>query len=102
MIYNGNEMNMRRSCFLSLLSVLIYVFCSTDPVSAMQIKPLTTGDEKNLYQVTCDNGKQHTIIADHAEQDFQYYYPGKDYYIKYYDMEFKSNYDFAEWVCRNK
>ena len=102
MIYNRNEMNMKRSYFLSLLGVLVCVFCSTSPVFAMQIKPLSPGNDKNLYQITCDNGKQHTVIADHTEQDFQYYYPGKEYYIKYYDMGFKSKYDFAEWVCRNK
>ena len=68
----------------------------------MQIKPLSPGNDKNLYQIICDNGKQHTVIADDSKQDFQYYYPGKGYYIKYYDMVFKRNYDFAEWVCRNK
>ena len=75
---------------------------STRPVSAMQVKSLSPGNNKDLYQVTCDNGKQHTIIANHTEQNFQYYYPTKGYYIKYYDIEFKDLYDFAEWICRNK
>jgi len=93
---------MKPCCFLSLLGVLVCVFFSTSPVSAMQVKPLSPGYDKNLYQVTCDNKEQHTIIANHAEQDFQYYYPNKGYYIKYYDIGFKGLYDFAEWVCRNK
>ena len=61
---------------------------STNPASVMQVRPLSQGINKDLYQVTCDNGKQHTFIADLAEQNFQYYYPNKGYYIKYYDMEF--------------
>jgi hypothetical protein len=95
-------MNKVNQCFFSLLTIILGVFSSTSPVSAMQVKSLSPGNYKNLYQVTCDNGKQHTIIANHAEQDFQYYYPNKRYYIKYYDIEFKDLYDFAEWVCRNK
>ena len=75
---------------------------STHPVSLMQVKSISPGNNKNLYQVICDNEKQHTIIANHADQDFQYYYPNKGYYIKYYDIEFKDLYGFAEWVCRNK
>jgi hypothetical protein len=74
---------------------------STKHVSAIQVKSVWPGNNKNLYQVTCDNGKQHTIIANHAEQDFQYYYPNKGYYIKYYDMDFKDLINFARWVCRN-
>ena len=94
-----NKMNL---CFFSLLTVILGVFSSTNLASAIQTKFLSPENKKNLYQVTCDNGKQHTIIANHAEQDFQYYYPTKGYYIKYYDIEFKDLYDFAEWVCRNK
>jgi len=71
-------------------------------VSAMQVESLTENNGKNYYQVTCENGMQHTIIANHVEQDFQYYYPDKGYYIKYYDIKFESNIEFAEWVCRNK
>ena len=93
---------MKRGCLLSLLGVLVCLFFIINPVSAMQVKPLSQGYDKNLYQVTCDNRKQHTIIANHAEQDFQYYYSNKGYYIKYYDIGFKGLYDFAEWVCRNK
>ena len=94
-----NKMNL---CFFSLLTVILGVFSSTNLASAIQAKSLSPENKKNLYQVTCDNGKQHTIIANHTEQDFQYYYPNKGYYIKYYDIEFKNLYDFAEWVCRNK
>ena len=97
-----DEMNKMNRCFFSLLAVILGVFSCTNPVSAIQAKSLSPGNNKNLYLVTCDNGKQHTIIANHAEQDFQYYYPNKGYYIKYYDIEFKDLYDFAEWVCRNK
>ena len=89
-------------CFFTLLAVMFGVFSSTNPASAIQTKYLSPGNNKHLYLVTCDNEKQHTIIANHAEQDFQYYYPNKGYYIKYYDIEFKDLYDFAEWVCRNK
>ena len=88
-------------CFFSLLAVILGIFSSTSPVSAMQVESLSP-DNNNLYLVTCDNGKQHTIIANHAKQDFQYFYPNKGYYIKYYDFEFKEPYDFAKWVCRNK
>ena len=75
---------------------------STKHVSAIQVKSVWPSNNKNLYQVTCDNGKQHTIIANHAEQDFQYYCPNKGYYIKYYDMDFRDLINFARWVCRNK
>ena len=68
----------------------------------MHAKSLSTGSNKSLYRVTCDNGKQHVAITNHAEQDFQYYYPNKGYYIKYYVIEFKDFYGFTEWVCRNK
>lgn len=96
------EMNKIKRHFFSLLAVILGVFSGTGSVSAMQAVSLAPGNSKNLYQVTCDNGEKHTIIANHAEQDFQYYYPNKGYYIKYYDIEFKDLYDFAEWVCRNK
>ena len=96
------EMHKMNRCLVSLLAVILGVFSNTNPVSAIQAKSLSPGHNNNLYQVTCDNGKQHTIIANHAEKDFQYYYPNKGYYIKYYDIEFKDLYDFAEWVCRNK
>ena len=89
-------------CFFTLLTVILGVFYSTNPASAIKTKSLSPDNTKNLYQVTCDNGKHHTIIANHGEHDFQYYYPNKGYYIKYYDIEFKDLYDFAEWVCRNK
>ena len=95
-------MNKMNRCFFSLLAAILGVFSSTNPSSAIQAKSLLPGNNKNLYQVTCDDGKQHTIIANHDEQDFQYYYPTKGYYIKYYDIEFKDLDDFAEWVCRNK
>ena len=75
---------------------------STKHVSTIQVKPVLPGNNKNLYQVTCDNGKQHTIIANQAEQDFQYYHPNKGYYIKYYDTDFKDLIYFARWICRNK
>ena len=70
--------------------------------STLQIKSLSPRNNKDLYQVTCDNGKQHTIIANDAEQDYQYYYPDKGYYIKYYDTDFKDLISFARWVCLNK
>ena len=88
-----------------LFSIFLFMLCffsSTNAVSAMELKSLSPGNNKNLYHLTCDNAKQHTIVANQAEQNFEYYYPSKGYYIKYYDMEFKSPYDFAEWVCRNK
>lgn len=95
-----------------LLIVVIPLFLSgcvttsttsgTSPVSAMQIKSLSPDNNKDLYQVTCGTGKQHIVIANHGEQDFQYYYQNKGYYIKYYDIEFIDLYDFAEWVYRNK
>ena len=96
------ERHKMNRCLVSLLAVILGVFSNTNPVSAIQAKSLSPGHNNNLYQVTCDNGKQHTIIANHAEKDFQYYYPNKGYYIKYYDIEFKDLYDFAGWVCRNK
>lgn len=95
-------MNKVNQCFFSLLAVMLGIFSSTNAVFAMEVKSLSPGNNKNLYQLTCDNGKEHTIIASPAEQEWQYYYPDKNYYIKYYDMEFKDLYDFAEWVCRNK
>ena len=67
----------------------------------MEIKYLLQGDNKNLYQVTCNNGEQHTIIFNPAEQDFQYYSPNKKDYIKYYDVRFKNLIYFARWVCKN-
>jgi hypothetical protein len=67
----------------------------------MKIEPLSSHNGNNHYLVTCDNGREHTVIADHVENNFQYYYRNKGYYIKY-DIEFKGYYDFAEWVCRNK
>ena len=70
--------------------------------STLQIKSLSPGNNKDLYQVTCNNGKQHTIIANDAEQDYQYYYPNKGYYIKYYDTDFNDLISFARWICRNK
>jgi len=75
---------------------------STKHVSTMQIKYLLHDHNKNLYQVTCDNGKQHTIIFNPAEQDFRYYSPQKGAYMKYYDIKFKDLIYFARWVCRNK
>lgn len=96
------EMNMMNRCFFTLLAVILGIFYNANPASAIQTKSLSPDNNNNLYQVTCDNGKQHTIIANHAEKDFQYYYPQKGYYIKYYDIEFKDLKDFAEWVCRNK
>ncbi len=75
---------------------------SVNYVSAVQTRPLALDNNRDIYLVTCDNGKKHTIIANPAEQDFQYYYPNKGYYIKYYDMEFQDRKDFAAWVCRNK
>jgi hypothetical protein len=98
----NKKLNKMNRYFFSLLAVMLGVFTNTNPASAIQAKSLSPGNNKSLYQVICDNGKQHTIIANHAEQDFQYYYPTKGYYIKYYDIEFKDLYDFAEWVCRNK
>jgi len=71
-------------------------------VSAMEIESLTKNNINHHYLVTCDNGEQHKIIANHLEQDFKYYYTDKEYYIKFYDMGFKTNEDFARWVCRNK
>ena len=88
--------------FFALLAVMLGSFSSINPASAIQAESQSPGNNKNLSLVPCDNEKQHTIIANHAEQDFQYYYPNKGYYIKYYDIEFKDLYDFAEWVCRNK
>ena len=93
---------MKNRYLFFISAVLLSVFLSFSKVSAIQVKPLSPGNDKNLYQVTCDNKEQHTIIANHAEQDFQYYYPNKGYYIKYYDIDFKDLYDFAEWICRNK
>jgi hypothetical protein len=78
------------------------VLTSYHPAYATQVKSLSPVNNKILYQVTCDNGNQHTIIANHADQDFQYYYSDKGYFIKYYDMEFEGLDEFAEWVCRNK
>ena len=75
---------------------------STKHVSTIQVKSVWQSNNKNLYQVTCDNGKQHTVIANFAEQDFQYYSPNKGYYIKYYDIDSKDLINFARWVCRNE
>jgi hypothetical protein len=72
------------------------------PVSAIKLEPLSAGRNQSLFQVTCDNGEQHTVIANPAEHDFQYYYPNKKYYIKYYDLDFLDRKDFAAWICRNK
>jgi hypothetical protein len=85
-----------------MMAALIGLLANMSPVFAMQLEHLSEGDGKGLYRVTCNDGQQHKIIADHAEQDFQYYYPDKGYYIKYYDIKFKNNNEFAEWVCRNK
>ena len=68
----------------------------------MQIKYLLQGDNKNLYQVTCNNGKNHTIIFNPAEEEFQYYSPIKRDYIRYNNIKFKDLIYFARWVCRNK
>ena len=96
------EMSMMNQCFFTLLVVIFTGFYNSQPASAILAKPLSTDNSKKLYQVTCDNGKKHTVIANHTEKDFQYYYPQKGYYIKYYDIEFKDLNDFVEWVCRNK
>ena len=96
--------------FLSIIIILFLLSgcartsttSSTKQVSTMQIKYLLQGDNKNLYQVTCDSGKQHTIIFNPAEKDFQYYSPNKGDYIKYYDSKFKDLIYFAREVCRNK
>ena len=88
--------------FFCSLTVLFGVFFSINLVFAIQVKSLSGKNSNDLYQVTCENDKQHTIIANSVEQDFQYYYPDKGYYIKYYSLELKDVYDFAEWVCRNK
>ena len=74
----------------------------TKHVSTVDIKYLLDGHKKNLYQVTCDKKKQHIIIFNPAEQDFQYYNPPKRNYIKYDDADFKDLIYFARWVCRNK
>ena len=89
-------------CFFIVLIFILGVFFSTSPSSTIQTNSLSPGKNKNIYQVTCDNGKQHTVIANPIEDDFQYYYPNKGYYIRYYDIAFKKLDDFAEWVCRNK
>ena len=102
MIYNSEKGNKKISYSLNIIALLLGLFICMSPVSAMQVERLKENNGKNYYQVTCENGMQHTIIANHAEQDFQYHYPNKGYYIKFYDMGFKSNEDFARWVCRNK
>jgi len=75
---------------------------STKNISNIQIKYLLQDNNKNLYQVTCNDGKQHTILFNPAEQDFQYYSPNKGDYIKYNNIEFKDLIFFGRWVCRNK
>ena len=95
-------MNKVNLYFFSVFLCMLCIFFSTNAVSALEVKSLLPGNNQNLYQLTCNNGKQHSIFASNAEQDFKYYYPNKGYYIKYYDMEFKGPNDFAEWVCRNK
>ncbi len=93
---------------IALIPLLLpgYISASTiygnDHVSAMQVKPISEDDKENLYRVACDNGKQHTIMANITKQDFQYHYPDKGYFIKYYDIGFEDLYAFADWVCRNK
>ena len=89
-------------CFLILLVIMLGVFSLANPVFAIQVEPLPSDIKKDRYRLTCDSGKVHIIVANYPEQDFQYYYQNKGYYIKYYDIGFKSLYDFAEWVCRNK
>jgi hypothetical protein len=74
----------------------------TKPDAVFTMKSLSAGKKPGHYEVTCASGNQHRVVASHAEQDFQYYYPDKEYYIKYYDLEFTDLHEFAEWVCRNK
>jgi hypothetical protein len=92
-----------KTCYLFRILVVIVVHLIwISIVSATEIESLTENNIKHQYHVTCKNGEQHRIIANHSEQDFQYHYPDKEYYIKFYDMEFETVEDFARWVCRNK
>jgi hypothetical protein len=73
----------------------------TKHVSTLDIKYLLDDPEKDHYRVTCNNKKQHIIIFNPAEQDFQYYYPQKGNYINYDNADFNDLIYFARWVCSN-
>ena len=88
--------------FLSGVAIASSSTKRTKYVSTLGIKYILEDPKKNLYRVTCDNKKQHIILFNPAEQDFQYYYPPKENYINYDDADFNDLIYFARWVCRNK
>ena len=75
---------------------------STKHFSKIDIKYQLHAQSKNLYQVTCDNGKQHTIIFNPAEQDYEYFSLNKGDFIKFYDNKFNDLIYFGRWVCKNR
>jgi hypothetical protein len=96
--------------FLAIVIILFFLSgyartettSSTIQVSTLDIKYILEDPKKNLYRVTCDNKKQHIILFNPAEQDFQYFYPQKGNYINYEDADFNDLIYFGRWVCRNK
>jgi hypothetical protein len=96
--------------FLAIVIILFFLSgyartettSSTKHVSTLDIKYILDDPKKNLYSITCDNKKQHIILFNPAEQDFQYFYPQKGNYINYDDADFNDLIYFGRWVCRNK
>ena len=88
--------------FLVLGSARTSKAFSTKQISKIDIKYQFHGQSKNLYQVTCDNEKQHTIIFNPAEQDYEYFSLNERNFIKLYDNKFNDLIYFGRWVCRNE
>ena len=100
----------QQKLFLAIVIILFFLLGHTNTSEAssnkhvfnVDIKYIVQGHNKNLYQVTCDNGKQHTIIFNPEEQDYLYFSPNKENYIKYSDIKFNDLIYFGRWVCKNK